>query len=176
MDSNKTIVGNFIKVDDDEDGVLNTSDSCAGTPQGASVDSNGCGLSQLDSDGDGVTDDVDLCEDTSSSAALVSSSGCEVNLFYIDDNGVTIKALEIAEVGMQDEFNGNTYTVLDKTQLKNMIDNGQDISYVVTSKITDMQGLFQMVGNDDEDYEYGDITHWDVSNVTNMKDMFSGAK
>ncbi len=143
MDSNKNIIGNFVK---------------------------------LDLDLDGITDDIDQCENTPVNSALVSSTGCKIDLFYYAENGVTIKALEIAEVGMQDEFNGNTYTVVDKTQLKNMIDNGQDISYVVTSKITDMQGLFQMVGNDDEDYEYGDITHWDVSNVTNMIDMFAGAK
>ena len=59
MDSNKSIIGNFTSVDIDLDGVLNTADTCPGTPQGVSVDSNGCGLSQLDSDGDGVTDDID---------------------------------------------------------------------------------------------------------------------
>jgi hypothetical protein len=33
-------------------------------------------------------------------------------IFYLDDNGVTIKATDEAEVGMKGEFNGNTYTVV----------------------------------------------------------------
>ncbi len=40
MDSNKSIIGNFTSVDIDLDGVLNTADTCPGTPQGVSVDSN----------------------------------------------------------------------------------------------------------------------------------------
>ena len=64
MDSNKNIIGNFTNVDIDSDGVLNSNDSCPGTSQGVSVNSNGCALSQLDSDGDGVADDIDQCENT----------------------------------------------------------------------------------------------------------------
>ncbi len=45
--------------DADSDGVIDSSDLCAGTPNGYSVDSNGCAASQKDTDGDGRTDDVD---------------------------------------------------------------------------------------------------------------------
>ena len=169
MDSNKTLTANFTKVDDDEDGVLNTADTCPGTPQGFSVDSNGCGLSQLDSDGDGVTDDIDQCENTSVNSAFVSSTGCKIDIFYFADNGVTIKAIEQAQVGMQEEFNGNTFTVVSREQLDQMIDNEEDLSFVVTSKITDMSGLFY------EEEVNGDISSWDVSNVTFMNGMFSHA-
>ena len=45
--------------DTDRDGVIDSSDLCAGTPNGYSVDSNGCAASQKDTDGDGRTDDID---------------------------------------------------------------------------------------------------------------------
>ena len=45
MDSDKQIIANFEKNDDDEDGVLNTIDLCPGTA-GNNVDQNGCGLYQ----------------------------------------------------------------------------------------------------------------------------------
>ena len=91
MDGDKNIIGNFEKVDLDEDGILNINDLCSGTPKGSIVDSNGCAASQKDTDGDGVPDNLDQCESTSSSAPLVGSSGCEVDIFYLDDNGITIK-------------------------------------------------------------------------------------
>ncbi|MEL0331812.1 MAG: thrombospondin type 3 repeat-containing protein [Candidatus Poseidoniales archaeon] len=45
--------------DDDNDGVPNESDLCANTATGATVDQNGCALSQKDTDSDGYNDDVD---------------------------------------------------------------------------------------------------------------------
>ena len=171
MDSNKTLTANFTKVDDDEDGVLNSKDSCPGTPLGSSVDENGCGGSQLDSDGDGVTDDIDQCENTSSSAALVSATGCEVPIFYLAENGVTIKAVELAEVGMQAEFNGNIYTLINEEQLRQMVNNEDNLTYIVTTRIDDMSYLF------DNKLSFNqDISSWDVSNIEDMSEMFFGAK
>mgnify|MGYP002016809616 CR=1 FL=1 len=40
-------------LDDDEDGVINDVDQCPGTAAGASVNADGCSISQLDADGDG---------------------------------------------------------------------------------------------------------------------------
>ena len=77
MDSNKTLTANFIKVDNDEDGVLNSNDNCLGTPLGSSVDSGGCALSQLDSDGDGVGDNSDSCQETNF-GVMVNSDGCVI--------------------------------------------------------------------------------------------------
>ena len=130
MDGDKNIKGNFEKVDLDEDGVLNQNDLCQGTPKGAIVDSSGCAASQKDTDGDGVTDNLDQCDNTSSSAAIVSSSGCEVDIFYLDENGVTIKAINGAQVGMKQSFNGQQYTVVSSDQLQNMVNTGQDLTYV----------------------------------------------
>ena len=171
MDSNKNLTANFNFHDGDNDGIGNSVDSCGGTSDGVDVDSNGCALNQLDSDGDGVTDDIDLCENTTPGANNVNSSGCEFDLFYLDDNGVTIKAVEEAEIGMEDEFNGSIYKVVSYVVIKNMLNSNQDISNVVTSKITTMESMFYYADN----FNGGDISSWDVSNVTSMNSMFRDA-
>ena len=45
--------------DADNDGVWDQNDLCPNTPNGATVDQNGCADSQRDTDGDGYTDDID---------------------------------------------------------------------------------------------------------------------
>ena len=45
---------------------------------------------------------------------------------------------------MQAEFNGSIYTLVDKSMLLDMINNGEDLTYVVTSKINDMKYLFDL--------------------------------
>ena len=102
MNGDKNITANFEDLDLDKDGVLNAQDLCGNSPPGQAVDSNGCAASQRDSDGDGVTDNADLCDNTSSSAALVSSTGCEIEIFYFAENGVTIKADPLAPIGSQE--------------------------------------------------------------------------
>ena len=81
MDSNKTITGNFDKIDLDEDGILNDRDNCPNTSTGSEVDGNGCSLGQRDSDNDGYTDDIDLCP---GDGGDVDSNGCPDN----DNDGV----------------------------------------------------------------------------------------
>ena len=64
-------------------------------------------------------------------------------------------------------IDGVTYTVVDEAMLRAMVANEEDVTKVVTTKVTDMYGMFagtsfnQPIGN------------WDVSNVTNMAYMFS---
>jgi len=69
-----------VSFDTDGDGVADDYDNCPDTPEGESVDENGCADSQKDSDGDGVTDDLDECANTPSGAA-VDAKGCELPLF-----------------------------------------------------------------------------------------------
>ena len=52
--------------------------------------------------------------------------------------------------------------------LKKMIKNGEDVTSVNTSKITDMSNLFYNTSFNQ------DISKWDVSNVTDMSNMFAG--
>ena len=123
---------------------------------------------KLDTDGDGITDDIDQCSNTDTSAAIIGSNGCEVSLFYLADNGVTIKAIDDAQIGMQQEFNGYLFTLVSESQLRQMVDNDEDIRFVVTSRITNFSRLFQFKGS-----PYG-VEYWDVSNATDMSFMFAG--
>ena len=92
------------------------------------------------------------------------------NPVYLDENGVTIKAKDWAEVGMSGEINGITYTIVDKPMLQEMIANSEDLTLVCTTLISDMTNLFF-------DYENFNqpIGNWDVSNVTEMSYMFWSA-
>ena len=132
---------------------------------------------KLDTDGDGITDDIDLCSNTDTSAAIISATGCEVEIFYLDDNGVTIKAIPIAPTGSSSKFKGEIYTLVSEQQLRNMLNNGQDVSNVVTSRVTNMENMFSYSSSsdfvvDDIFSVNGDISSWDVSNVTRMYGAF----
>ena len=104
-------------------------------------------------------------------------ANCDV--VYLDANGVTIKACPDANVGDAGAVNGVAYTVVDEAMLRDMIANGEDVTKVATTKVTDMDELFYL-GLDNNDspipnYFNQDISSWDVSNVTNMYAMFYDA-
>ena len=70
-----------------------------------------------------------------------------------------------------------TFKPKDKTELSKLLEtlieergNEGNFNDIDTSSITDMSGLFQM-----SDFN-GDISNWDVSNVTVMRFMFLGTK
>ena len=114
----------------------------------------------------------------------------------LDDNGITIKAREWAEVGETGSVNGEEYTVVDRATLLTMIANGDDVTKAVTTLITNMDDIFkskrnfnQPIGNwdvsnvrsmdymFDRAYEFDQpIGDWNVSNVTNMRSMFTSAR
>jgi len=90
--------------------------------------------------------------------------------FYLDTNGVTIKAGKLVKPGDKGDVNGDEYTAVDRATLLTMVQNGDDVSKVVTTLITDMSDIFNNASSFNQD-----ISSWDVSNVTNMKNMFSQA-
>ena len=94
----------------------------------------------------------------------------DTNPVYLDANGVTIKARDWAVVGDSGVINGVTYTIVDGATLRTMIDNGDDVTRACTSRITNMSNL-QLDNTFTQD-----IKSWDVSNVTNMQQMFNGAE
>ena len=54
-----------------------------------------------------------------------------IDLFYLSENGLTIKANELAQFGMQEDFNGYNFIVVSRSYLDNLIDNEQDLTNVV---------------------------------------------
>ena len=88
--------------------------------------------------------------------------------FYLDENGVTIKARDGVTAGTTGKLGGVTYTAVDNTTLKEMATQDQDVSKVVTTLVTDLEKLFH-----NKTTFNTDISSWDVSNVTNMNNLFS---
>lgn len=89
---------------------------------------------------------------------------------YLDENGVTIKAHDWAEVGQEGAVNGVTYKIVDRETLDVMIENGEDVTKVCTTKITSMEELFK----NNESFNQ-DISSWDTSNVTSFDFIFNKA-
>ena len=88
----------------------------------------------------------------------------------VDNDCKTILIPKRAFAGDTYDIDGETYTVVCNLLIREMINNEEDISRVITSLVTDMSGLFMLRS------EFNlDISNWDVSNVTNMDSMFMGA-
>ena len=109
----------------------------------------------------------------------------EAAAFYLDDNGVTIKAnVNVVSPGDKCYVNGVEYTAVDRATLLTMVQNGDDVSKVVTSLITDMTVIFnpgriyQITQATYKNFQTfnQDISSWDTSNVTSMNSMFAGAE
>lgn len=99
--------------------------------------------------------------------------------FILHPNGVTCMCPN-ARPGKKGEINGVIYEAVDNALLRVRRDQNADMTKLCTSLVTDMSGLFQ---GSVYYSKYGDllnwntfnqpIDHWDVSNVTTMKRMFS---
>ena len=90
------------------------------------------------------------------------------NNVYLASNGVTIKASAGAVAGDVGIVNGVGYNIVDLPTLNFFIEQGDDVTKVCTSLITDMSNMFTFKNFNQ------DIGNWDVSSVTNMQDMFNG--
>ena len=88
LDTDGDGLGDLCDDDDDGDGIKDDLDTCPNTPDGATVDANGCADSQKDTDGDGVTDDLDTCTD-SPDGVTVDANGCADSQKDTDGDGVT---------------------------------------------------------------------------------------
>ena len=89
--------------------------------------------------------------------------------FYLDTNGVTIKARVWVTVGTTGELNGVTYTAVDNATISQYSKN-DDFTKLVTTLVTDMSYMFLNSTAFNQD-----ISSWDVSSVTDMSGMFYNA-
>ena len=96
----------------------------------------------------------------------------DTNPVYLAENGVTIKARDWALIGDSGVVNGIGYTIVDVSTLETMIQNGDDVSRVCTSRILNMANIFYDDGQEENFNQ--NISSWDVGNVTNMDSMFRG--
>ena len=101
-------------------------------------------------------------------------------MIYLHKNGVTVVASNEAKRGKVYELNGEEYYVArGVSDIKRIVDSGEyPLNRVVTSKLTTLNYLFQIRGGWNnravpENFN-DDITNWDTSNVTEMKEVFSG--
>ena len=90
--------------------------------------------------------------------------------FRLASNNVTILCPNEA-VGATGTVNGITYTKVNRSSLQSKISNGEDVSCVCTTDITNMSGLFQNNQTFNQD-----ISSWDVSSVSNMQGLFQNAQ
>ena len=156
--------------DSDGDNIIDSIDQCPDTPEGEDVDENGCALSQKDTDNDGITDDIDQCPETPE-GDNVDQFGCPEAPIYVAENGVTIKARDWAEVGTTWTIDGIEYTVVDESILRQMVNNNEDVTKVVTTFVTNMSRLFYGKNTFNQD-----IGSWDTSNVISMSETFASAE
>ena len=89
--------------------------------------------------------------------------------FSLGSNNVTVLCPN-QSVGSTGTVNGKTYTKVNRSTLQSMISNGDDVSCVCTSGITNMSGLFQNNQTFNQD-----ISSWDTSSVSNMQGLFQNA-
>ena len=108
--------------------------------------------------------------ETFDDASLFVDGNGPISKIYLASNGLTVKASAKAIAGDKGKINGVTYTVVDKSTLTTMINNGDDVTKVCTSLITEMSNMFTEVPDFNQK-----IGTWDVSNVTTMYGMFDGA-
>ena len=167
MNSDIRLVAEFAFMDKDGDGVSDNVDACPNTQDGAAVDEKGCSTFQVDSDNDGIPDGLDNCSNTPENTD-VNASGCPY--IYLDANGVTLKATDDAFSDREYMYRGELYYIA-----PNIFD-GQSCAYcethferIITTRVTSMAFMFQNRTFNDT------ISSWDVSNVTNMREMFDNA-
>ena len=112
---------------------------------------------------------------------FIYSQGQETSNFYLADNGLTCMCPDAA-IGDSATLTINgvnkTFTKRDRAELDALIaadENDEQIALTCTSGIVDMSDMFYIEGRTGREDFNQDLSSWDVSNVTNMGAMFSGA-
>ena len=85
--------------------------------------------------------------------------------FYLNINGTTVMCPQ-AEIGDSGEVDGRVFTKRSRDQI-----NFDNAASTCTSGISNMSELFSR-SELDQSFNDNPITHWDVSNVTDMSNSF----
>ena len=93
-------------------------------------------------------------------------------MIYLDENGITIIADRTAKIGKYYSLSGEQYLVVDNSTLWDMVHNGDDVSNVVTTRVTNMAKLFNPDYHSNLENLSPNIKSWDVSRVKTMNGMF----
>jgi surface protein len=114
---------------------------------------------------------TDLYGNVYASTDSITFSIDDSSFIYLDANGVTLKASSAAVVGNSYALNGKLYTIVDNTNIVSQIASGN--YNLCTSRVTNFSDLFK--GNNDSDPSTfnSDISFWDTSNGTTMKNLFN---
>jgi len=108
--------------------------------------------------------------------------------FLINKNGVANQNIQFTISGIHDDFSLEELTedITLRIELMLMIADGEDVTKLNTSKITDMSGLFDINAVDninltktqkDNIINFNqNISNWDVSNVRDMSNMFKSSR
>lgn len=90
------------------------------------------------------------------------------NPVYLDSNGVTVKAFAWASIGDKGVIDSVEYTIVDNSSLNTSVLNGDDLSKLCVSRVNNLSNAFSGISPS----QINDITSWDVSNVTEMSNLF----
>ncbi len=115
---------------------------------------------------DNLTSNNNTEDDSNMALDADGESNTNSDLIYIDNNGITIKADTGVIIGKSYKMDGKSYLIVDSTMLYNMIKDSADVTQVITTLITNMSYMFPSSNFNQN------ISHWDVSNVTDMRVMF----
>ncbi len=170
MNENKKIYAEFKMKDSDGDGINDDIDQCNDTPYGLIVNNVGCTSLQADYDNDGVINENDNCPNTPPNTS-VSQSGC--SLIYLDQNGVTLKAIDEARdsIGEKVLYKGSKVVIIkDWDHLLSFSPShykGDEI-FVTTF----LNELWFLCGTPCTISDKFDMSSWDLSNVKSMNYTF----
>ena len=100
----------------------------------------------------------------------VDEKGCLLPLYsndlFLDPNGITLKAKENSILGAYYTFNSEIYRVIDDALLRALVADNQNLSKLVTTRVTNLNNFFAATTVN------FDITSWGVNKVINMKGLF----
>jgi len=116
------------------------------------------------------------CSNDDEVSSITSEEPLDCETIYLAENGITIKACDDANIGDSGAIDGVTYTVVNEAMLRAMITNEEDVTKVVTTRVTNMMDMFFYTVPIVEDFDGSSVpAGWSVSNKFGDYDWTFGA-